>query len=154
MSSYANGIRYSERIFAMKNHPLRRDRLVRAENDTDGIMNFEFIYSAWWAVNELPPTDARMKKQIEAHPDFDCWLDPKGAMCDCCNEWDKEYETDAYGNSICQPCWKEHHCDECYEVVRDDIYEEELYWDADMKQHLCQDCHDDRKEEQEGDDDA
>ena len=143
MSSYANGIRYSERIFGMKNHPLRRDRIISTAWDDRDVMCFEFLYTGIWGIDDYKAMPAAIKKQIEAHEDFAGWEDA-GVTCDCCMMREPEYATDSYGDSICKSCWDYSHCDKCYEPVRIDLTEQ-LYWVPIMSQHLCQDCYDDRK---------
>jgi hypothetical protein len=94
MSSYANGIRYSERIFGMKNHPLWRDRIIGTTRDDRDVMCFEFLHTGYWGVDDYRAMLgtaqawlAGIKKQIEAHEDFAGWED-----ADECPECGRDYE--------------------------------------------------------------
>jgi hypothetical protein len=89
MSSYANGIRYSERIFGMKNHPLRRDRIIGTAWDDRDSRCWEFLYSGWWGLEACQVAPAYILKQINAHKDFTGWEDSDDGECPECG---RDYE--------------------------------------------------------------
>jgi hypothetical protein len=70
------------------------DRLLRVDYDDRGIQCFEFRDSGWWGVNDPPPTTVHIRKQIEAHPDFEGWQDDDNAG----------YDEDCECDSVCTNC--------------------------------------------------
>jgi hypothetical protein len=101
MSAYTdNGIRYSERIFDMKNHPLRRDRIIDTTRDDRDVMCFEFLYSGYWGADDDKAMPAAIKKQIMAHEDFAGW-----------NERDEDDAEQDYDCGACAGAGLDEDCD-------------------------------------------
>lgn len=55
--------------------PALTDKLLRFRYDDQGVRCWEFKCAGWISERDRLTTDAHLRKMIEAHPEFQGWVD-------------------------------------------------------------------------------